>query len=184
MRKIRHRKITLIPLMDIALILLIFFLLNMFTLSGNQQETQLKTLIPIKGGSLQGMQVVIQIVDGEKAYWWDSDLVRAIDQGYRGPYNRLFKNKKYLMSFGECQRKLVSLINKANNPPFRQYKILVRSPDELPVEIPLKFLELTQLNRLGNVFLYILPGNLSDINRAHFKKVSLPDNQKALVVRF
>ena len=184
MQKTRHRKITLIPLMDIAFILLIFFLLNMFTLSGNQQETQLKTLIPKKSGSLQGMQAVIQIIDRKKAYWWDSDLVRVIDQGYKGPYSRLLKNKKYLMSLNECQRKLVSLIKKANNTPFRQYRILVRSPEKLPIEIPLKFLELAQLNRLGNVLLYILPGNLSEINRARFKRVQLPDKQQALEVRF
>jgi|GEM_PF-4634596 biopolymer transport protein ExbD len=185
MRKKRHKKITLIPLMDIALILLIFFLLNVFTLAGRREETQIKMLVPGTGGEPQPAQVVIQLLDATSLIWWDENVVKQVPrEAKKSFYLKALQNPRFRLSVAHGKAKLKKLVQEANRSPAKKYVVYVRVPDLLPIELGLQFLELVQKNRFRNITMHLLPGAMADIQKAKLNIVTFPDGRKGLRVKF
>ena len=178
------RRIDLIPLMDMAFILLVFFAINMYSQAGERSEVRVSIVVPEL--SVSKVQVLVQIVSPDLVYWWDSTAVGAVEQAFargRSPSNVLF-TRKYRKTMQQALDRFLAVVSAANASPGEEFQILVRCPGDVPYEVPLKFVQLASLTKWGNVRVGLVGGSSEELRQSSFRRVRLAGGRRALRIDF
>ena len=133
------RKMQLISLMDMAFILLLFFLVTVFIAHPSQQEQKLYVPTPenVRGRA----QIMIQLLPDNQFVWIDESstaIVESIqrDFGYLAPSTLKAKIiddllRRNTLESRRLRNRLERLVKQADKDPNAEYFVLIRCPDEI-----------------------------------------------------
>jgi biopolymer transport protein ExbD len=168
----RHKEnVELVSLIDMIFILLVFFLVTSYVIRTSLEERSL--YIPTPENTLGRTQILIQIIDGEKAFWLDetaSAVVSSIEEefGYLSPeglrtriLNTLAENNVY--SFERLQQAMQGLKSRAQRDPAARFFVLIRCPDEVPYASVLHLITFLMDTPYRNIRYGCVAGRLNDI---------------------
>ncbi len=140
-----NRKPQLHSLIDMAFILLLFFLVTsmLANMGGTEQKLALPTPINRPGEA----QIVIQIVDQDRFWFLGNDVRNMAVNVLQLPYSETDKKNQILDIFRKSSCNMASLDDRLNRlkkeaaeNPSRQYFVLIRCPDEMPYGLVMEIL--------------------------------------------
>ncbi|RPH90323.1 MAG: hypothetical protein EHM72_19265 [Calditrichaeota bacterium] len=181
-------------LIDLAFILLLFFLVT--SMVAQLMEKEHKFSIPTPKNEPGRAQILIQFISENDLLYLDQNASPVVDdiiQSYSFRSADFQRNliMQTLMEQGRCNRaqvaaRLTELKESAQDHPERKYFILVRCPDELPYHFAIEMIE--NITGLPNIYYGCVGGSIRDIENARRIRIVEEERkggiQKNLVIEF
>ncbi|MCK5146185.1 biopolymer transporter ExbD [bacterium] len=164
-------QLELISLIDMILILLVFFLVASFVMQLEDQESGL--YMPTPENERGRAQIVMQLMEDGRTFWLDENAADEV-ANYRSRYSYLpepgLSRKVFSLlisantySYGKINEKLSGLKLRAKDNPDENFFVLIRCPDALPYERVINVIaQLTDLV-LPNLTYGCVGGHLNDM---------------------
>jgi len=190
----QKRKIQLISLVDMAFILLLFFLVTSLIAQLSEQEQILA--IPTPDNKPGRAQILVQVIDESEFLYLDqaaNEIVERINSRY-GFRSWSWRRSRIMAEFlsqtfskSEITDQLARLSARAQDRPLEDYFVLIRCPDEIPYFHVIDMIQ--EVTGLPNIHYGCVSGTINDLNYARRMEVVVETDEsgqrrKSLLIEF